>query len=696
MSDQWSVRGLLLAVGLSGLWSSVAQATDPLPATTSLVASAGAAAPTQSTFTITGPQDLVITLQDLQNPAALTSLSVAITQGGQLAAGYTLSSQTPTTTLSAANGTYTISVFGVPSASVGAGTFSVCVAPSSTPADCLLPGAPSLGGNVASFAGSISTQSAAENLALSTTTYTLVVPAPGGSYTFSYADLTFPVALSSSGALSPNPNLGLFSGGLPVNDVNGNPGLGFASGDSFNLSAGTYTLLVAALADSTVLAGSYAITVTGPAGSAPLLDVAVPVGELNQPSSVNNPAQQSLTLTVTDYAFPGALAQASAMLTTGGTKLLSTTSTGGPVTTTAPAGTLQLWNYAKAGATAGTYGVDVAAGNTDLFLGGYGVAESSSNYAYAFVTPALTANTAYQASAVDLQFPSILSALSFAVAHDGTVTTQTGGSSTIDFTPAASGAAVVLVAASTPSSGSVSGNGLFDVNVQTSGNSPQLVFDQTQSVSSTPGFFDTSTVSVGTAGNYNVTLTDLQFPAAFANLALAVTQGSQILGKIYGGGTFTFAATPGNYRLTFVATPQSSQQFGLYADSMTYAAPTVSLTSSAASAAAGSSITLNWTTTNATSCTASGGSFTGSVTPGTGSQSVTLSATTTYTLKCTGAAGSASGSVMVTATSSSSSSSSSSGGGGAFGAGELVLWGLATAAAVCRRWRGSRPTRRAT
>ncbi len=686
MCNEWSIRGLLLAAGLCGLSSGVAQATNPLPATTSLVASSGAAAPTQSTFTVTGPADLVVTLNDLQTPQALTSLSVAITQGGQLAAGYTLSSQTPTTTLNAANGTYTISVFGVPNASVGAGTFSVCVAPSSTPADCLLPGAPSVGGNVASFAGSISTQSAAENAALSTATFTLVVPSPGGSYTFDYADLTFPVALNSSGALSPNPNLGLFSGGQPVNDVNGDAGLGFSSGDSFNLSPGTYTLLAVALASATEIAGSYGITVTGPAGSAPLLNVTVPVGDLNQPASVNNPTQQSLTLSVTDYAFPSALGQASAMLTTGGSKLLSTTSTGGSVTTTVPAGTLQLWNYgAAASSSAGTYGVDVTAGTTDLFVGAYGVAGSSSNYAYAFVTPALTANTAYQASAVDLQFPSILSALSFAVAHDGMVTAQTGGSSTIDFTPAASAAAVVLVSASTPASG----NGLFDVNVETTGNSPQLVFDQTQAVSSTPGFFNTRTVSVGTAGNYNVTLTDLEFPAAFANLALAVTQGSQIFGKIYGTGTFTFAATPGNYLLTFVATPQSPQQFGLYAVSMDYAAPTVSLTSSTTSAAAGSSITLSWTTTNATSCTASGGAFSGSVTPGKGSESVTLSATTTYSLQCTGAAGSATGTVTVNATSSSSSSSASSGGGGAFGEGEVVLWGLAAVAAARRRWRSA-------
>jgi len=308
------------------------------------------------------------------------------------------------------------------------------------------------------------------------------------------------------------------------------------------------------------------------------------------------------------------------------------------------------------------------------------------------VTPALNANTPYQASAVDLQFPSVLSGLSFAVAHDGTVTDQSGGGPTIDFTPAASGSAVVLVSASTPASGSATGNGLFDVSVQTTGNSPQLVLDRTQVVSSTPGFFDTRTLTIDTAGNYDVSLTDLQFPAAFANLALAITQGGQVVGKIFGGGTFTFAPTAGTYQMTFVATPQSAQatqQFGLYAVSVLYAAPTVSLKSSAASAATGSSITLNWTTTNATSCTASGGGFTGAMTPGTGNKSVTLTETTTYTLQCTGPAGSASANAMVTATPASGSGSGGKSGGGALDARDLALWGLAAAAAVRRRWRSA-------
>ena len=71
------------------------------------------------------------------------------------------------------------------------------------------------------------------------------------------------------------------------------------------------------------------------------------------------------------------------------------------------------------------------------------------------------------------------------------------------------------------------------------------------------------------------------------------------------------------------------------------AAPT-SVTPGAGSA----TTTLTWTSTNAMSCTASGGTFIGSKDMN-GSEIITPSATTTYVLTCTGAGGSANDSVIV-------------------------------------------------
>ena len=74
--------------------------------------------------------------------------------------------------------------------------------------------------------------------------------------------------------------------------------------------------------------------------------------------------------------------------------------------------------------------------------------------------------------------------------------------------------------------------------------------------------------------------------------------------------------------------------------------PTVSLTSTASTVTDNDSTTLNWTASNADSCTASGGWFGSKETSGTES-TVPLTQDTTFTLDCTGPGGSASQSIIV-------------------------------------------------
>ena len=77
--------------------------------------------------------------------------------------------------------------------------------------------------------------------------------------------------------------------------------------------------------------------------------------------------------------------------------------------------------------------------------------------------------------------------------------------------------------------------------------------------------------------------------------------------------------------------------------------PTVTLTSSASSVVSGSSVTLTWSSTDATSCTASGGWSGTKATSG--SESIgPLGADATYTLSCSGAGGSTNQSASVTVT----------------------------------------------
>jgi hypothetical protein len=77
--------------------------------------------------------------------------------------------------------------------------------------------------------------------------------------------------------------------------------------------------------------------------------------------------------------------------------------------------------------------------------------------------------------------------------------------------------------------------------------------------------------------------------------------------------------------------------------------PTLSLTANPTSISSGSSSTLSWSSTNATSCTASGAWSGSKATSGT--QSVSPTSTSTYNLACTGSGGTANASATVTVTS---------------------------------------------
>jgi MYXO-CTERM domain-containing protein len=310
------------------------------------------------------------------------------------------------------------------------------------------------------------------------------------------------------------------------------------------------------------------------------------------------------------------------------------------------------------------------------------VGPSGSTYAYAFAATLPAAGT-YQAAVADLQFPSQLTALAFAVAQDGVILKQSPAAATLNVDANAHNV-VLLVSAQPPSSGSTSANGLFDVNLQSTGASPKLVFDKTQSVSGGASLFDSQTLMLGVSGGFDASLADLKFPDAFDDLALVVSRGSQVLGKIYGAGKFSFAATPGAYQLTFVATPAASQQFGLYSFAIVFSPPTVNLSASASTVAVGDTVQLSWSATDATSCTASGGSWTGSKATSQSSEAVVVTATTTYMLSCTGAGGTVPKSVTVTATPKTSSSGS---GGGSMDPAFLLLAAALAAAGQYRRRR---------
>jgi len=607
------------------------------------------AQPSQFSFTAATAQALTVTLTDFQVPAAFTSLQVAVTVGNTLVGSASVNPSTHTATLPvpAAAGNYTLNVIGTPAivapSTQGSGSFGVCVAPASNATSCIA---------ADSFSGNI--QTPATTPTGTSTLNTVFTSTVAGTYTVTLTDDAFPAPLTLVQAA-------IFQGATPIQTgiLAGTITTPVTTSVTLPAANTSYQLLVAATANASVQAGLYAILITDPNGN-PVFNSTQPVGTLPAATIVDNTSTQGLNLTLTDFAYPAALAGEGVAVTEGSTSLAQLTAQGSLSNVMAPAGSISIWQYGLAGAQPGVYSVNLSSttAGTSLFsatkvINPGGVTGQS----YAFAVNLPSAGT-YTLVANDFQFPLALQSLSPTVAQNGAVLTQ---SSTGSFT-AAAGYVVVVVDAVPPQNG----NGIFGVTVETSGATPQILLDQTQAVG---GVFSTNSVTVPTSGSYAVTLTDLEFPAAFDNLAVVLSSGSQVLGKIYGNGTFSVAATPGPYVLTFVATPNSAAtnsqgaaitpNYGLYSILMATSAPTVKFSASAASVPAGQTVQLTWSSTNATSCTAGGASgWNGSETTS-GSTAVIINSNVTLTLTCTGAGGSASQSVMVATT-----AATSSGGGG--------------------------------
>jgi plastocyanin len=646
-------RARLAAAAAAALLSfSGAARADTILDQSTVVGLPTVAAPSTFTFTATATEALTLTLTDFQEPAAFTSLQVAVTQNDTLVGSAAVdSSHMATVAIAAVAGNvYVLNVIGAPDTTQGYGSFGACVTRNSdtTPGQCVAP---------YSFSGNLETPSTPSNTGTSTLD-TNFVATSSGTYQVTLTDDAFPAALALLQAT-------IFCG---ATQVGGTITAGAASPVMLTGCATPYTLLVAAQAAASPQAGLYGVHITDPSGAA-VFDRTLPVGSLGASTVVNNPSAQSLTLTLADFAYPAPLSSLGAAVTSGGLAALGVLSAAGSLSTImAPEGRLEVWQYAAAGASPGVYSLNLASAAASLLSTTQVVnpGNNASTGSFAFVVN-LPAAGNYTLSVSDFQFPVAFQALSSTIAQSGVPLTvgANGG-----FTATAAGPAVVVVNATAPASG----GGIFAVSVATTGSPAQILLDQTQAVG---GVFNTQILTYGASGNYVVTLNDLGFPTSFQNLAVVVSQGSQVLGKIYGNGSFPIVATPGQYVLTFVATP-GAQNYGLYSIDIASAVPTVTFNASATTVSAGEPVTLTWSSQNATACTASGSAAWTGPEPTSGSTAVAVSGTESYTLTCTGPGGtSAPMSVSVTAT----PAPSSSGGGGSL---DIALLSLLAASLILR------------
>ena len=261
--------------------------------------------------------------------------------------------------------------------------------------------------------------------------------------------------------------------------------------------------------------------------------------------------------------------------------------------------------------------------------------------------------------------------LSLALARDSAIVGTLNAPGTLTFTATAGHYDLAIVA----DPAGAAGEGLLGIRVVGPGNA--IVFDETQAAGTD---FITSTVTVTTAQSVDVKLADLAFPAAFDAVKVAITRGAERVGQIYGAGTFSFQATPGVYIVNLLATPSATLGYGTLGLTVaaTPPAPGVTLSASAQSVVAGGAVTLAWSATNATACTASGG-WSGPQSTSSGTfVAHQLNAKTTFTLSCDGPGGNQSASVTVDVT-----AQERAGGGGAIDPWLLAL--LGGAVLVARR-----------
>jgi hypothetical protein len=165
--------------------------------------------------------------------------------------------------------------------------------------------------------------------------------------------------------------------------------------------------------------------------------------------------------------------------------------------------------------------------------------------------------------------------------------------------------------------------------------------------------------------------------------AMSCTASSAWSGAQATSGTLTVKPTAaGPLSYTLACTGAGGSVNGTAALTVKAAAPTVTISVSPTSITVGQSATVTWSSTNATSCTASS-AWTGSqATSGTLTVTPTAAGSQSYALACTGAGGSANGSAALTVNAAATTTGTGTSHGGSGGGGAMSGWTLLALAAL--------------
>jgi len=606
-----------------------ARADAPLLSEVHTVALANAVVPAEHTFTVSLAGNYTLTLTDFgatpPNTVPLKAVKLAITSGGTLVG--TPLTATGSVTFPATAGDYVVHVvatLGDP----GSGQIGIHIADSTNTATydfsdslSLPPDAiPNGGGGIDDLftvptSGNFQVTLSDLQLPQALTTLTMAIVQEGGSLITS-----LPTAGTTTVALQSGVNYRIFA-------------VGSVDLSLFN-------------------AGLFGASVTPVGTTTPAYAKTVPVGAV---TLIGSPMLSAggYSLTASDLSLPTALAQFGVVVSLNGQSVATLMATGTQAFT-ATAATYQVFGIGVAPAAGmGSYAVALkSAQDTVLDVARAVIDPAAAGHAYSFDTTLATGQT-YAFDLGDFGYPAPFTSLNAAVVQGGvlvsgsqlnigTSVANTPATGTANIKPAAGPVSILVFAQPTVATTTTASAGLFGVDLTASG--AAAAFETTQGVGQ---LFSVRKVSILTPGSYQVTVSDIGFPAIFQNLAAIVTRGTARVGSIYGGGTFGFPAVVGNYFVNFVAQPTGTDQAGTYSMVvMTALPPGLDFTGTPTSVSSGATVTLSWTGTNVTSCTASNG-WTGSKDVKGNFTSAALTATTTFALSCDGPGGNVAKSVTV-------------------------------------------------
>lgn len=485
-----------------------------------------------------------------------------------------------------------------------------------------------------------------------------------GRYRVTLSDLAFPTALVSLQALIIRAD-GSTAARLTTADTSAD----------FDTGAGQHTLLVAVDAANSDSAGAYSVTVAGLSGQGTAFATAQGAGRLDTGREVTLPAAGGFTLDLADLQIPRAFATLGAAVAQGGA-LVARTTTPASVPFVAAAGKATVFLYRKAGGgqLTGTSLVRISSGATRV-LDAVDVASpelaAGAESAFAVVVEATTTGL-HRATLVDFDFPAPAAQSALYVVQDGRVIGERAGRGSVDVQ--AVPGTLQAIAVVTPNA--LSRSSLVNVQLAQA-TAGTALGEETQAIGID---LQSRTLDLPVSGSYDLTVTDLAFPAQFAELALAVTRGDQRVASVFGSGRVTFTGTAGRHTVNLLGRVGAATEFGAFGLRVepTPAPPSITLAAAPLEVRRDGVTTLTWSSTGATSCTASDGwsgarATSGSVT------SAPLTSDTRFSLTCTGPGGQATARVDVRV------KAAAGGGGGGVGSGLLALLTVLACAARARR-----------